>query len=171
MTRGWYADPSSKIQARRHALQQRRLRRDLARAQQADRALVVAESNILAGEEGLNAVLQIVRQRDFGDRRIDRRPAIAAGRYRVARVRRPDSPPGWNRPQSNCWRRPLKFAGSETFRAGYSRRKLPEVSASPFLRSENVSKAAAIGLAPRLSELLALRRCVAPPGRTAIERI
>ena len=48
------------------------MRRDLARAQQTDRTLVVAEPDVLAGEEGLNAVLQTVRQRDFGNRRIDR---------------------------------------------------------------------------------------------------
>jgi len=61
-----------KIQAGRHTLQQRRLSRRLARAQQTDRALVVAEPGILAGKEGLDAELQIVRQRDFRDRRIDR---------------------------------------------------------------------------------------------------
>ena len=44
----------------------------LARAQQTDRALVFAESDILTGEEGLNAELEFVRQRDFRDRRIDR---------------------------------------------------------------------------------------------------
>ena len=176
ITRGCDFRSEQKIQTGSHLLQQRPLRHVLARAQQTDRAIVFAESNILAGEEGLNAVLEVVRQRDFRDRRIDCIPASAAGRCRESRVRRPDSPPGWNRPRSNCCRRPLKFAGSGTFRAGYSRRKmLPEASASPFLRPANVSKAAAIVPALRLSELLLA--FVSPfafaplRGRAAIERI
>ena len=47
------------------------MRHVLARAQQTDRAIVFAESNILTGEECLNAELEVVRQRDFRDRRID----------------------------------------------------------------------------------------------------